>query len=83
MREKDLQLGFLLFLPLPGTDVMISKKYIRQKNRSKLAFLYSNYCQLSQKFDYIIVFFRKTPIISPRIGNKSQKGMIITSSPDR
>jgi hypothetical protein len=35
-----------------------------------------------QKFDRNIVLFRKTPIFSQKIGEKSQKFVILTSTPD-
>jgi hypothetical protein len=56
-------------------------KYFRRKIQQKMAFLTENKAELP-KILIITLVFEKTPIFSPKFGKKSQKIVIITSTPD-
>jgi hypothetical protein len=64
----------------PGTDVTIFKK-IRQKFGKKLAFLTQNKAKIC-KILIITLVFEKNAIFFAENCRKSQKIMIITSTPD-
>jgi hypothetical protein len=64
----------------PGTDIIISKIFLPKNIAKKLAFLTQNKPKLC-KILIITLFFEKNAIFSPKIGTKSPKIVIVTSTP--
>jgi hypothetical protein len=65
----------------PGTDVMILKIFLPKNSAKKLAFLTQNKAELC-KILIITLVFEKIAKFFAENGQKSQKIMIITSTPD-
>jgi glucose-6-phosphate-specific signal transduction histidine kinase len=78
VRTNRVQTSFVLIrCTLTRTDVMIFKKYFRQKNwRKHWRFLLKLLASSSSSYENLIItlfFFRKTPIFSPKIGENRRK----------
>jgi hypothetical protein len=56
-----------------GTDVMIFKIFLPKNLAKILAFFAQTTASFCKKIDHNIVFFRKTPIFSPKIGKNRRK----------